>query len=105
MAVDLELDLRNPSGLHARPAAVFVRAAAGFRSDIRVTNLSTGSSPATAKSLIAILGLGVQRDHRIRLTIAGEDEAVAAAALRDLVASGLGESVEPEPSGASPAGA
>lgn len=104
MAVDLELDLRNPSGLHARPAAVFVRAAAGFRSDIRVTNLSTGSSPATAKSLIAILGLGVLRDHRIRLTITGEDEDAAAAALGELVAAGLGEAVEPERPGSSVGG-
>lgn len=104
MAVDLELDLRNPSGLHARPAAVFVRAAAGFRSDIRVTNLSTGSSPATAKSLIAILGLGVLRDHRIRLTITGEDEDAAAAALGELVAAGLGEPVEPERPGSSVGG-
>jgi phosphotransferase system HPr (HPr) family protein len=91
MAVDLELELRNPSGLHARPAAVFVRAAAGFRSDIRVVNLTTGSPPASAKSLLAILGLGVLRDHRVRISVAGDDEQAAATTLRDLVTSGLGE--------------
>ncbi len=43
MATEIDLDIRNPSGLHARPAALFVRAAAGFHSDIRVANLTTGS--------------------------------------------------------------
>ena len=58
MATEIDLDIRNPSGLHARPAAVFVRAAAGFQSDIRVANLSTGGPEVSAKSVIAVLSLG-----------------------------------------------
>jgi len=92
MATSLELHVRNPSGLHARPAATFVKAAAGFHSDIKVTNLTTGSRPVTAKSIIGVLSLGVQCGHRIDISIEGEDEAAAAGALRALVESGLGES-------------
>ncbi|MGH9886183.1 MAG: HPr family phosphocarrier protein, partial [bacterium] len=33
--MSLEVQVHNPSGLHARPAALFFRAASGFRSDIR----------------------------------------------------------------------
>jgi phosphotransferase system HPr (HPr) family protein len=91
MTTELELDVRNPSGLHARPAAVFVKAAAGFASDIRVANVTTGSAGVPAKSIIGVLGLGVQPGHRIRLRVEGPDEAVAADALRALVESGLGE--------------
>ncbi len=91
MATEIELDIHNPTGLHARPAATFVRAAAGFRSDVRVANLTTGSPEVTAKSMIAVLSLGCSAGHRIRLRIEGEDEAAAAAALADLVRSGLGE--------------
>jgi phosphotransferase system HPr (HPr) family protein len=93
MATTLELEVQNPSGLHARPAATFVKAAAGFRSDIRVGNLTTGKEPVTAKSIIGVLSLGVQRGHRIHLTCSGDDEAAAAAALRELVEAGLGEPV------------
>ncbi|HJW22135.1 MAG TPA: HPr family phosphocarrier protein [Candidatus Limnocylindrales bacterium] len=91
MTTELELDVRNPSGLHARPAALFVKAACGFASDIRVSNLTTGSREVPAKSIIGILGLGVEPGHRIRVRIEGVDEHRAAAALRDLVTSGLGE--------------
>ncbi|NJD29441.1 MAG: HPr family phosphocarrier protein [Chloroflexi bacterium] len=97
MALTVELDIRNPSGLHARPAAVFVKAAAGFGSDIRVANLSTESPEVTAKSIIAVLGLGVQRGHRIRLRAEGADEADAMAALEGLVAAGLEEPLDEAP--------
>ena len=90
--------MHNPSGLHARPAAAFVRAACTFQSDIRVANLTTGSDLVTAKSIIGVLGLGVQRGHRIGLLIDGADEGSAAEALRALVEAGLGEGeAEAEP--------
>ena len=94
--MSLEVQVHNPSGLHARPAALFVRAASGFRSDIRVVNLTTGSAPVTAKSIIGVLGLGVQRGHRIRLQVDGEDECLAVETLRSLVESGLDEHVDGE---------
>lgn len=94
VGLSIELELPNPSGLHARPAATFVRACAGFRSDIRLANVSTGSAEVTAKSIIAVLGLGVCQGHLIRLRITGEDETEAAEALRALVEAGLGEAAE-----------
>jgi phosphotransferase system HPr (HPr) family protein len=97
MATIVELDVRNPSGLHARPAAVFVKAAAGFSSEIRVANLTTDSPEITAKSIIAVLGLGVQRGHRIRLRCEGGDEQAAMSMLRGLVEAGLEESLDEAP--------
>lgn len=94
MATTLELDIRNPSGLHARPAAVFVKTAAAFRSDVRIANLTTGGGPVTAKSIIGVLGLGVMKGHRIQVTLAGEDEAQAAETIRTAVESGLEERLE-----------
>jgi phosphotransferase system HPr (HPr) family protein len=96
MGSAIEVDVHNASGLHARPAAVFVRAAAAFRAELRVANLSTGSAEVNAKSIIAVLGLGVSPGHRIRLRADGEDEADAVRALADLVAAGLGELVTGE---------
>jgi phosphotransferase system HPr (HPr) family protein len=95
--MSLELSVRNPSGLHARPAAVFVRAACEFNSDIRVANVTTGSAPVTAKSIIGVLGLGVQRGHTIRLDVDGEDEGTAAETLRNLGGGGRDEHADGDP--------
>ena len=103
MATSLELNVRNPSGLHARPAAVFVRAACTFQSEIRVANVTTGSAPVTAKSIIGVLGLGVQRGHTIRLEVSGDDEGTAAETLRGLVEAGLEEEIDADPGTALPA--
>jgi phosphotransferase system HPr (HPr) family protein len=94
MSAAIEIEVHNPSGLHARPAAVFVRAASAIRADVRVANVTTGSVEVSAKSILAVLGLGVSSGHRIRLRVEGEDETSALGALVELVASGLGESVD-----------
>ena len=90
-----EVEVRNPSGLHARPAATFVRAAAALAVDVRVTNLSRDpAKTVSAKSVLGVMGLGVARGHRIRLSAEGPDAETAVGSLVELVASGLGEDVE-----------
>jgi phosphotransferase system HPr (HPr) family protein len=89
-----EVDVANRSGLHARPAAAFVRTAASFRSDIRVENLTRGSKPASAKSLLGVLGCGVEQGHRIRVSAEGEDESAAIEAVRVLAEGGFGEATQ-----------
>lgn len=92
---EAEVDVRNPSGLHARPAAAFVRAAAGFTADVAVTNLSRDTArSASAKSVLGVMGLAVARGHRIRIAATGTDADDALTHLVDLVASGLGEEIE-----------
>lgn len=90
-----EVDVRNPSGLHARPAAAFVKAAGAFGADVRITNLTRDAEKsASAKSVLGVMGLGVARGHRIRIVAAGDDADDAVASLADLVASGLGETID-----------
>lgn len=92
---EAELEVRNPSGLHARPAATFVRAAGGFSASVLVTNLTRDASrSASAKSVLGVMGLGVARGHRIRIAAEGDDADAAVAHLSELVASGLGEQIE-----------
>jgi len=87
----VRLTIRNPSGLHARPAALFVKTAAGFSSSVRVANLTRGKGPADAKSILSVLALGVSRDHEIELSADGDDAEAAIAGLTELVESGVGE--------------
>ena len=92
--------IRNGVGLHARPAAVFVKTAGRFKSTITVCNATTGSKGAegakgstavNAKSILLVLSLGVEKGHAITVTASGADEAEAAAALRESVAARCGE--------------
>ncbi|WP_448811553.1 HPr family phosphocarrier protein [Agromyces bauzanensis] len=84
-------ELINPEGLHARPAAMFVQAVGRYDAVVDVTNLTTGSGPVAAKSLIGLLSLGAKQGHRIRLDGQGPDAASAVGALRRLLADGFGE--------------
>ena len=89
-----EVEVRNPSGLHARPAATFVRAAGGFGSDVRVTNVTRDASKsASAKSVLGVMGLAISRGHRIALEADGADADVAVSSLVELIEGGLGEEI------------
>ncbi|SAK56463.1 phosphoenolpyruvate--protein phosphotransferase [Caballeronia fortuita] len=83
-----EVDLPNPQGLHARPAAVFAAEAKKYKSDIRVLR---GSDSANAKSVVALMALATKFGDKLRVEAAGPDAGEAAAALARLLASGSGE--------------
>ena len=87
----VDLVVRNPSGLHARPAALFAETAGRFGARITVQNLDRGGPPVEAKSVLFVLTAGVQRGHRIRLTADGPDADPAIETLSALVEAGLGE--------------
>jgi phosphotransferase system HPr (HPr) family protein len=89
---EVVLEVRNPSGLHARPAALFVKTAGGFTANVQVTNLTRNAEKtAAARSLLGVLGLGISSGHQIRISADGDDADAAIATLRALVESGLGE--------------
>ncbi|MFW6070480.1 MAG: phosphoenolpyruvate--protein phosphotransferase, partial [bacterium] len=85
---EFEVVIRNPTGLHARPAKVLVNTAKQFDSDIRVMH---GEKKANAKSLISLLTLGAERGAQIRVTAEGNDEEQAISSLEEAIRGGLGE--------------
>ncbi len=85
MSPSSELTLvRLPDGvaLHARPAGMFVRAAAAFAAMIEV---EANGRRANAKSILEILGLGADGGTELAISASGEDAADAVAKLADLV--------------------
>lgn len=88
-----DVEIRNPSGLHARPAVLFVRQAMTFKSSVTLQNLATGKPPVDAKSLIAVLTAGVLTGTTVRIAADGEDETQAVADLKAAIEGGLGEPV------------
>ena len=78
----------NKTGIHARPASMFISAASKFKSDITLTkNGKTGS----AKSIISLLGLAITKGSEITISANGVDENEAVEALVKLVESKFAE--------------
>jgi phosphocarrier protein HPr len=63
-------------GLHARPAALFVHAAA--RQPVKVTIAKDGKAPADARSILAVLALDARGGEEIVLRAEDSDQAEAA---------------------------
>ncbi|WP_026373702.1 dihydroxyacetone kinase phosphoryl donor subunit DhaM [Agrococcus lahaulensis] len=83
-AAVLELELENEHGLHARPAALLVRAAGGFEAEVTVNGVD-------ASSLLRVLALGLDRGAIARFEATGPQAREAIAAIRELAESGFGE--------------
>ncbi len=80
----LRLIIHNPLGLHARPAARLVQTASRFEAAIQISNLTTQRGPVNARSINAVITLGVRQDHEITVTAAGVDAEAALTAIRTL---------------------
>lgn len=81
--LERELTFDNEVGLHARPAALFVKKAAEFDADVM---LHKGDEQANARSLLSVLKLDVRQGDRVRVTAEGDGAGEALDALEQLVA-------------------
>lgn len=91
------LTVPNRLGFHARPASKFVLTASGFRANITVQNITRKTEPVDARSINALMTLGVRGSHEICISANGPDADAALTALKSLVEAGFGE--ERTPSG------
>ncbi|KGG80642.1 phosphocarrier protein HPr [Caloranaerobacter azorensis H53214] len=77
-----EVELKNETGLHARPASIFVKEASKYTSDIKIIK---NGKEYNAKSIMGILSLGAGKGDKLTITAEGEDEKQAIQALKALV--------------------
>ena len=77
---EFQYKIKDGVGIHARPAGLLVKEAEKFLSDIQIKMSDYRS--ADAKRLFALMGLGAAKDDVITVSISGEDEEVAAAAIK-----------------------
>ncbi|HAZ37759.1 MAG TPA: phosphocarrier protein HPr [Clostridiaceae bacterium] len=80
--------LLNESGLHARPAAMFVQEASKYKSNIMIEK---DGKQVSAKGILGVLSLGITKGTVINIIAEGEDEAAATDALVKLVQNKFGE--------------
>lgn len=83
-----EIAVLNKLGIHARPAAQFVRVASRFQADVTVEK---DDERVDGKSIMGLMMLAVGCGARITVTTDGADEAEAMAAIEELVAGKFGE--------------
>ena len=83
-----KVTVRNPSGLHLRPAGLLCGEAIKYKSSI---TFQYAGGTANGKSVLSVLGACVKSGDEITLVCEGEDEQAAIDALVALIEGGLGE--------------
>jgi len=81
----------NDVGLHARPASLIVARMGDFDAEVTVTDADDPRRTASARSMLALMGLALAKGTRLRISGTGADAAAAVEALRALTAEGYGE--------------
>jgi len=87
-AAERTVTVPNRLGLHARPAAEFVKLSARYESRISVDK---DGLTVNGKSIMGVMMLAAEYGSVLRILAEGPDAEKAASALSDLVASGFGE--------------
>ena len=80
--MEVQLTIKNPEGLHARPAGMLAKKAAQFQSSIQI---SVSGQLKSAKSIMGLMSLSLKKDQEFTLIIDGPDAEAARDALAALV--------------------
>ena len=86
--VSQKVTIKNPTGLHLRPAGILCKEAMQFNSLITFT---FRGNTANAKSVLSVLGACIKSGDEIELFCDGSDENEALTAIVKVIENGLGE--------------
>ncbi len=75
--------IKDPNGIHARPAGVHVKEAKTFASTITVLK---GEKSCDMKKILALMGMGIKQGDTISVRVEGADEDACAAAVAQALA-------------------
>ncbi|RII26591.1 MAG: HPr family phosphocarrier protein [Geobacter sp.] len=78
----------NKLGLHARASALLVKTSSQFTSEIKIEREGVS---VNGKSIMGIMMLAAAKGTTIRVTVEGDDEALAMSTLGELIRNGFGE--------------
>jgi phosphocarrier protein HPr len=86
--VSKKVVIKNPTGLHLRPAGLLCKTAIEYKSKI---NIGFNDTLANAKSVLGVLGACIKTGDEIEIICDGEDEEEALLTLVNVIINGLGE--------------
>lgn len=82
------LNVKNKSGLHARPSGMLAKTASKYKSSI---SIECNGKTANAKSVMHLMSLCIKENNEVKIIVNGEDEVNAFNEIVDLFESGFGE--------------
>ena len=88
MSATATTTITNATGIHARPASLFVQKASSFKSKIQI---KAKGKTVDAKSILMIMSMGLVKGTEITLVADGPDEQQAVNELKALVDAKFGE--------------
>ena len=80
--------IKNPTGLHLRPAGILCNEAVKYKSRVY---FKYGDNEANAKSVLSVLGACIRSGTELEFICEGADEDAAMAGITAVVENGLGE--------------
>lgn len=80
--------ITDEQGIHARPAGIFVKEIAKKKSDIKIQKAGE-ERVVNAKSIMAVMSLGVKKGNEVIITCEGEDEEEAIEAVKKVLTENL----------------
>lgn len=81
--MEIKVIIKDPVGLHARPASVMVQEANKFESEITITY---GEKSGNLKSIMSVMALGVKTEEEITISAEGADAEAALEAIKSAMA-------------------
>ena len=86
--IERKVIILNSMGLHARPAAQFVKIASRFKSDVYI---SKNNREVNGKSIMGVMMLAAEKGSELTLKVDGKDQTHAMQALVELVSNKFNE--------------
>jgi len=80
--IEIEYQIDNELGLHARPAALFVQCTNRFLSDVFIQK---GNKKVDGKSIMGVMSLGIGKGENIKIMADGPDEQEVMEAIEKLI--------------------
>ena len=94
MILKRKIKIKNPQGLHARPASLFVKIANRYESEVTVRK---GGEAVNGKSIMGLMTLAANEGSSIEIEVSGNDAPEAMAALEEFLNTDREEEKPKEP--------
>jgi phosphocarrier protein len=88
MTLESEFTIVNKNGMHARPAAQFVKQASQFKCEILVEK---DDEQVNGKSIMGLMMLAAAKGEKLKIIAEGADAEGAVSTLGKLITSGFGD--------------
>ena len=83
---EFSFTIKDPEGIHARPAGMLVKEASKFQSSITIVS---GDKSGDAKRIFAVMALGVKCGDTVTIQAEGSDEEEASASMQSFFEANL----------------